>query len=232
MSAENFDKIEKIAEGVSTEGTQGTKEVGGPQGDVNKEGFDAAVQNQVSREEVASQQATSVNNKPLMDELRDLNQRTNTLTRASPTELSKQAKDLSEKIQTLKDKLASAPDLKLKGSIQNLLQNKLSHIDESLKIALSKAGVDSKAQPSVDAAEGGRKNPVEHFMNYLTHAQGELQSLGNEVASAGAEGKQFSPVAMLAIQMKVGVVQQEIELFTNLLNKALESTKTIMNVQV
>ena len=43
---------------------------------------------------------------------------------------------------------------------------------------------------------------------------------------------QITPANMLAIQMKMGYVQQQIELFTSLLNKALESTKTIMNVQV
>jgi hypothetical protein len=45
-------------------------------------------------------------------------------------------------------------------------------------------------------------------------------------------GKQFTAADMLAMQIKVGYVQQEIEFFTSLLNKALESTKTIMNVQV
>jgi hypothetical protein len=37
---------------------------------------------------------------------------------------------------------------------------------------------------------------------------------------------------MLAMQVKVGFVQQEMEFFTGMLNKALESTKTLMNVQV
>jgi len=45
-------------------------------------------------------------------------------------------------------------------------------------------------------------------------------------------GNQLSPATMLLIQIKVGYIQQEIELFTSMLNKALESTKTIMNVQV
>jgi len=230
MAAEDFSKIEKIAEEVSSEGAQGEK-VTGPQGDANKEAFDTALQGQPSREELAAQQATSVSSKPLMDELRDLNQRTNTLSRASPAELSRQSKDLVQKIETLKEKLASAPDLKLKGSIQNILQNKLTHIDESLKIALSKAGIDSKALAAADVAGGGKKNPIMNFLNYLTHAQGELHNLGAEIAAAGASEK-ITPQKMMAIQMKVGVVQQEIELFTNLLNKALESTKTIMNVQV
>jgi hypothetical protein len=37
---------------------------------------------------------------------------------------------------------------------------------------------------------------------------------------------------MLRIQLKVGYITQEVEFFTAVLNKALESTKTIMNVQV
>jgi len=37
---------------------------------------------------------------------------------------------------------------------------------------------------------------------------------------------------LLAVQVKLSFVQQELEFFTNVLNKALESTKTIMNIQV
>jgi hypothetical protein len=44
--------------------------------------------------------------------------------------------------------------------------------------------------------------------------------------------KEITPANMLRIQMKVSYMQQEIEFFTAVLNKALESTKTIMNVQV
>jgi hypothetical protein len=43
---------------------------------------------------------------------------------------------------------------------------------------------------------------------------------------------QISPASMLAIQIKVGFISQELDFFTGILNKALESTKTIMNVQV
>jgi hypothetical protein len=97
-----------------------------------------------------------------------------------------------------------------------------------LRIALTKAGVEYTPAEKVSPTE----NPIVKFVGYLTHAQYQLQHLGDTIEQLQLTQKELTPANMLAIQIKVGYVQQEIEFFTSLLNKALESTKTIMNVQV
>jgi hypothetical protein len=141
-----------------------------------------------------------------------------------------QTKDAVQQIEEIKQILAT-PQANIKSSARQLLHNKLSHIDESLRIALTKAGVEyntiDNAPPTTN-----RANPIERFIALLTQGQGQLQTLGTELKIIADSDKEISPASMMAIQVKVGQIQQEIELFTSLLNKGLESIKTIMNVQV
>lgn len=183
---------------------------------------------QERRKEASTTSQIEANKKPsLMDEVSSLNQKVDHITRVTPKELADRANGLVAQIDELKTKLAT-PNLEIKSSVQNLLRNKLSHIDESLKVALSKAGVEY----TPPAKATGIATPIERFLGFLTDAQHQLQHLGGEVETMGLKKGEISPASMLAIQVKVGYVQQEIEFFTSLLNKALESTKTIMNVQV
>lgn len=163
----------------------------------------------------------------LMDEVRNLNTKVDGIAKASPKELIDQAKGVIAQIDGVKEKLAS-PNLELKSSVQSLLKSKLTHIDESLKVAMNRAGLEYT--PEMNATKS-LSNPIEQFMGYLTHGQYQLNRLANDVQFMGSS-KNFTPADMLAIQIKVGFVQNELEFFSNLLNKALESTKTIMNVQV
>jgi hypothetical protein len=73
---------------------------------------------------------------------------------------------------------------------------------------------------------------MERFLGLLTHSQAQLGNLAGDIKGITTMDKELSPATMLLLQVKVGYIQQEIELFTSMLNKALESTKTIMNVQV
>lgn len=52
-----------------------------------------------------------------------------------------------------------------------------------------------------------------------------LESMGNR-------REEISTANMMAIQIKVQQVQQELEFFSNLLNQAMQASKTLMNVQV
>lgn len=164
----------------------------------------------------------------LMDEVKNLNSRVSKASRLSPEELKNQAKEIIAKIEDVKTHLSNA-STDVKSSYQNVLHNRLSHIDDSLRIALSKAGVEY--QPPV-AGTPGSNNPIERFVGFLTNSQNQLEHLTQSINQLDATHAQLTPANMLAIQIKVGYVQQQIELFTSLLNKALESTKTIMNVQV
>lgn len=150
-------------------------------------------------------------------------------TDVSSESIKSQAKDLVDQIEQVKTKL-NQPQTSIKSSYQTLLRNRLTHIDDNLKIAVSKVGGEYTPPPPLSGDKGG--NPVRKVLDYLTHSQHQLENISQTVMQLDVTGAKLSPANMLAIQMKMGYVQQQIELFTNLLSKALESTKTIMNVQV
>lgn len=220
MALEKIDKIKKISS--KLERAQQIQEP-------NKDYFEALMkQKSVSTEktEGLSDEAAEASKATLFDEAKNLNQRKEIATRSAPSELVARAEDVIAQIDTLKTKLET-PDLDIKSSVQTLLRNKLNHIDESLKVALDKTGSEY-VKP--ERSEGMSK-PIDRFLGLLTRSQNQLETLASDVKAMTVENE-LSPASMLLIQIKVAKVQQEIELFTSMLNKALESTKTIMNVQV
>jgi len=164
----------------------------------------------------------------LMDEIRALHRRTDSVTKATPIELAEKSKKLIARIDDVKDKLKT-PDLELKRSVQSILRNKLEHIDENLKVAFDKAGLEYTRPAETDVTAS---TPIEKFLDLLTDGQTKLNSLSNHLEQLHLNKENLTPASALAIQVKVGHMQQEIEFFTSLLNKALESIKTVMNVQV
>lgn len=221
-------KIEEISE--SLEKKKVDREVIEPleRSAPNKEHFDALMS--LDRQRAPTVIRTEGAEKTsLMDHVRDINHKVESVSRASPQEVVAQAQEVIKQIESVKAKLAT-PHLEIKGSVQNLLKNKLSHIDESLKIAMNRAGMEYTPQDL--APKSNLISPIERFIGFLTHGQYQLQKLANDVEMMHLTGTQISPASMLAIQIKVGYVQQEVEFFANMLNKALESTKTIMNVQI
>jgi hypothetical protein len=163
----------------------------------------------------------------LMDEVSKLNKNVSSISSGNPETIKAQAKDVVAQMEHVKGQLSQA-NTEIKPAYQTLLRNRLTHIDDSLKIALNKAGVEYTPPP---VASAGNTNAIHKFLGFLTNSQHQLENLSSVVDLANAKGE-ITPANMLAIQMKMGYVQQQIELFTSLLNKALESTKTIMNVQV
>lgn len=227
---EEIDKIEEIArvgEGSSTNKIAGEPEV--ERVAPNPDHFQSLMQQSRSPQPQvqAAQQVESVQKNTIFDEVRKLNQSVDNASRVTPKDLAMKAEGLISQIEQIKDKLKT-PDLNLKGSYQTLLQNKLTHIDENLRIALSKAGVEYK----VPEAQPKSNNPIDRFLGFLTDGQYQLQHLSKDLEGMANQRGQISPASMLAIQVKVTFITQELEFFTSVLNKALESTKTIMNVQV
>lgn len=221
MALDKIERISKVSKKLKAETL--------PQ-EPNKDYFDALMrQRKVSTEVVtdvhANKEATKVNS--LFDEVRDLSKKADHVTRSSPSELAAQADDVIAQIDTLKNKLET-PNLEIKSSVQTVLRDKLTHIDENLKIALDKAGIEYTPPQKATSLT----TPMERFLGLLTHSQSQLATLAGDVHTMALQDQQLSPATMLLIQIKVGYIQQEIELFTSMLNKALESTKTIMNVQV
>lgn len=165
----------------------------------------------------------------LMDEVSKLHTQVSKASKMSPEQLKAQANEVISQIDQVKTQLAQTQG-EIKPSYQTLLQNRLTHIDDNLKIALTKAGVEYT--PPAKGMDAKNANPLERFIGFLTNSQKQLEGLGDTIDALGMEKNQLTPANMLAIQIKIGYVQQQIELFTSLLNKALESTKSIMNVQV
>lgn len=163
----------------------------------------------------------------LMDEVAKLGGQVDRAAKLTPEELRSQAHGLIAQIETVKQGLVEAGG-EIKPSYQTLLKNRLTHVNENLRLALTKAGVETIPQEGEDKKSSF--NPIQQFLGYLTQSQYQIKHL--EQTMAQVTSRPLSPATMLALQIKIGYVQQQIELFTSLLNKALESTKTIMNVQV
>lgn len=226
-SEDKIEKIESVTDRIESAEDIGKDKISSGDVGPNKDYFEALML-QERRKPTAETPVVEVEKKTsIMDEVRNLNYKVDRVSHASPAEISHQAEKLIAQIDEVKAKLNTS-NLEIKDSVQTLLRNKLSHIDDSLKVALSKAGVEyTPPEKQTNIA-----TPIERFLGFLTHAQRQLENLGDGVQSLTAMKGQLSPATMLAVQVKVGYVQQEIELFTSLLNKLLESTKTVMNVQV
>jgi hypothetical protein len=232
MAIEKIEEVKALSKAAKTDipqSIEGTEEV--DRMAPNKERFDNlmnADQTKVQKPVPITEAIEPVNKSSLMDEVRNLGQKVDRFAKASPKDIIADAQDVIQKMEEAKDKLKS-PDLDLKPSTQTVLQNKLLHIDENLRVALSKAGLEYA--PSEHLANK-RINPIDRFLGFLTNGQQQLGALYTEVEKTHLSNKALSPANMLRIQMKVGYISQEIEFFTAVLNKALDSTKTIMNVQV
>jgi hypothetical protein len=233
MSAE--EKIEKIAQ---IDGSVAAKAPELERIPPNRELFETLLQKQSPEEtaKVAPETTTKIpvttesTNASPISTIRDLNY----ITPAKAVSLVSQTQEALIQIDKIK-KTLEGPNVSVKRSAQQLLQNKLQHIDESLKIALSKAGVEYQLPAIGEVSEQKtptRVNPIDRFLGFLTDGQSQLERLGGELENMSAHSKELSPVNMLAIQVKVNMIQQELELFSSLLGKGLESVKTIMNIQV
>lgn len=222
------EQVEKISE-VTSKSLDKTKKIVAP----NKDYFDALMQQQSAAKANENRIAVPVEEakKPtLMDEVSNSYNKIDSVSKISPDHLIAQSRETIDRINRIKETLSTTNDGAIKSSYQDLLRNKLSHIDENLKIALSKAGVEYTSEVKTETK--GLLNPVERYLGYLTQSQDRLANLGNTIEAMHNDNKELSPASMLSIQIKVANIQQELEFFTSLLNKALESTKTLMNVQV
>lgn len=192
----------------------------------NKEKFETLMTEQTQKVSPIEANKTEGTRVSLMDEVHQLNTKVDGLKGASPDDFLSKAKEVSGQMEDLKSKLTSISHMP-EGSTHDVLKNKLSHIDESLKVSLDRAGVEYSP-----TAKAGGQTPIEKFLNLLTDGQSRLESIQGDVMTMQMNKQELSPATMLSLQIKVGFIQQEIELFTSLLSKAIESTKTIMNVQV
>lgn len=140
-----------------------------------------------------------------------------------------------KRIDSVKNTLET-PGIRLKKDFQAPLSNKLSSIRNNLNTVSKSAGV-RDLSTFEELSEAVSKDPlqklpspVRKFVHLLTESQTRLEALDQQLTMVGHT--ELSPTKLLSIQIKMGHISHELELFSSLLNKALESTKTIMNVQV
>jgi len=249
LEEEKVEAIEKIGKALKKQPFEDVEAL--ERVSANKEHFQSLLnqgqdqQPSQARATVSLEPTEKVTSVSLMDEINKLNTQVSRLKRLTPEEVRNQARDIVVSMEKAKVNLDELHNLHTQASNlhgkeiadaalspqQRRMQQRLTHIDESLKIALSKAGVEYQAYVP-QAEPTGRPHPIKSFVGLLTNSQAQLDNLGNTIAELQLSKAELTPVNMLAIQMKINVVQQQLELFTGALNKALESMKTLMNVQV
>ena len=105
---------------------------------------------------------------------------------------------------------------------------RIEHMDN----AMIDAKMITSGAPVASAAGAPSGSPTVRFLRYLTDADGRLDTIIADINSSTAKGNRLSPEKLLAIQIKLNYVNQELEFFTNILNRSIESIKTLMNVQI
>jgi len=107
------------------------------------------------------------------------------------------------------------------------LSGGIEHMDRSLREA-SKLTTGVEVGSAIDT----EKPPLVRYLSYLTESDKRLSTFVSDLSALNLQKTRLTPSMMMAIQIKMGFIQQELEFFTATLNKALESIKTIFNVQI
>lgn len=114
---------------------------------------------------------------------------------------------------------------------QTAVNGLLEHNDDFVRSSLESMGFEFKPGD----AGAGPSSVLEKFIGFVSKSQNRLGELVNDlkIAKAGEQdGKVPSMSDMMAVQLKVSFVQNEMEFFTNILNRGLEASKSLLNVQI
>lgn len=211
----------------------------GDEFDASKAKFDAAVQNadpsQVTRASIVpSSELVAIEASKKQSLLELAATRTQIAQVPPPT-----AKDLADQATNLRQQmqrphavlLEERPYVdKIPSDAQNTLSAHIEHVDQGVRDASKMAGIVEAGAISATT----EKSPAIRFLSYLTESDKRLGSFVDELKGLkiGEKGQKLSPETLFAVQIKLNFVQQELEFFTTTLNKSLESTKTLMNVQI
>ncbi len=236
-SHEEFKRIEPISGSepskiqIHTEGSEGE----GP----SKVKFDDAIAradpSKVERRDIAAAQEPVISEakKPSIMEI--ATKVSTDLPKVTPTpkQLADQAADLRRQMErpraVLLDEMETHPAVvaNLPSDAISTLSGHIEHIDRGLRDASSlTTGVE------IGSAVSHEKTPAVRFLSFLTESDKKLGHFVDELKSIQVGQQRLTPENLFAVQVKLGFIQTELEFFTATLNKALESTKTLMNVQI
>lgn len=236
-SHEEFKRIEPIS-GSEPKRVQFPSEAGEGEGP-SKVKFEEAVAradpSKVERRDVAAAQETVVTEakKPSLMEMATRVTSEPTKVTPTPKQLADQAADLRRQLErpraVLMDEMGARPAVveNLSPRDINALAGHIEHMDRGLRdVSSLTSGVE------VGSLVPQEKHPAVRFLNFLTESDKKLGNFVDELKGLKMGEQRLTPETLFAVQVKLGFVQTELEFFTATLNKALESTKTLMNIQI
>lgn len=234
QAIEKIERVEKTDHSMPVE-IASTEEVAAPQ----KVKFEEAVARADSKWDSHNPKTTLVAAEDPVQKLSPIDQMSmgsNKIERLKPVtvdQIVQQADDarasLQAPISQIQEVQRTNPEVRVSPAHDALLTDKLIHVDSSLKTALNKVGVEVTAN-QIQQNVGDK--PLVKFLNMLSNSDRQLFTLVGEISALQNSKERLTPEKLLAVQIKLSFIQNELEFFTNVLNKALEGTKTIMNVQV
>jgi hypothetical protein len=118
-------------------------------------------------------------------------------------------------------------NLKLKQSQRYLLRSKLSDANGHLRAANARLGAEIPAPPPPSG-----KTIIHKFLDFVTEGQGNLKAAQQQIMQLRDKGESLKPADFLALQLKFGHAQQEIEYASIMLAKAVENMRTLFNIQI
>lgn len=118
------------------------------------------------------------------------------------------------------------PNLKLNRSQSHLLRNKLTNMQQYAHSVADKLGAE---MPQTTARQGG---VLGRFLGYINDGESQFDAIQQKLKDLSSRGEELNPGAMLLVQVKMSVAQQEIEFCSTLLSKVVSSITTLMGIQI
>ena len=137
-----------------------------------------------------------------------------------------QSKTAQDSLGTVEQQL-NDKNLKLKRSQNHLVRQKLGDANDYIRAAGSKLGANMPEQKMPPGMSG-----ISRFIAMINDGQDQLVAVQQQLGSLAAKGEQLNPGEMMAVQVKMGLAQQEIEYTSTLLSKVIQSITQIINTQL
>lgn len=118
--------------------------------------------------------------------------------------------------------------LKLKQSDKYLLRSKLNSVNENIRGASERLGVNVGSPPDLST----KNNPITKFLALVTDSQNQMGAAAEEIQNLSSDGQSVSAAKLLLVQAKLQKAQQELSFTSTLLGSATSMIKTVFNVQI
>ena len=117
--------------------------------------------------------------------------------------------------------------LKLKRSQSHLVRQKLDDANGYIRAAGSKLGAPMGEQKLPPGLTG-----ISRFIAMVNDGQDQLYQVQKQLSDLAGKGQSLNPGEMMAVQVKMGLAQQEIEYTSTLLSKVIQSMTQVINTQL